>query len=92
MAFLLDYMGEEHNLPEEIFDDISNIVAAWVEVNTGDETLKIVYNNGERIQFTTYSAYENYFDGEYDIIKNGKWVIDENEWNSRASSDDMLFI
>jgi len=90
MAFLLDYMGNEYDLPADLFDDISNIVVAWIEVNTGDETLKIVYNNGKRIQITTYSAYENDFEGDYDIIVNGKWVIDENEWNSRASSNDML--
>lgn len=91
MAFLLDYSGEKTDLPADIFDDISDIVVAWIEVNAGNEMLKIVYNNGKRHLFSLYSTFQNCYDGEYDIIVNGKWVIDEKKWNSRTSSYSVFY-
>lgn len=88
--YLLNYAGEKFDLPTDMFDDISNIIVAWVEVNTGDETLKYVCQDGTRGSFSTYSAYANYYNGEYEIIKSGKWVVDRDAWLSRVTSYDFL--
>ena len=89
MSFLLDYSGEKIDIPKELFDDISNIAVATVEVISGDETLEIIRKDGSRDVFSAYSAFVMFNDGYYDIIVNGAWKIDRDLWDQRKTSYDF---
>lgn len=81
---VLDYAG----IVKEKFDlDISEVVCAWIEVYTGDETFYIVYKDGHRDCVTAYSAWQRCFDDEYDVIVNGKWVVPKERFMNRKNSD-----
>lgn len=86
MAYLLDYEGKKYELNPDAMKDVSDIVLARITVYTGDEELLIVYKDGHTFEDSTYSAWQMCFDGSYDIIVNGKWVVDEDTWNSRETS------
>lgn len=90
MSFLLDYADNKFAIDDALFDDISDIAVATVTVVTGDEVLMVVHRNGDIDGVTTYSAIEEYYDGEYNIIKDGKWVVDKDAWDSRKTSYDYL--
>lgn len=90
MSFLLDYADRRTELDESIFDDIGDIVVATITVETGDETLRIVRRNGDISEGSTYSAIAAFYDGEYTIIKDGKWVVDREKWDKRKTSYDFL--
>lgn len=74
MMYLLDYTGEKLELNDF---DIDDILLAWIEVKSGDEVLRWVDRNLERHTIDAGSRrMVDYFDGEYDIIKDGKFVVD----------------
>lgn len=90
MAYLLDYEGSKTDLPNYFLEDVEDIVAAWIRVDTGDETLITIRKNGDKDFASVYSAWQMYYDGDYDIIKNGKWIVDEDAWNKRTNSYQFL--
>lgn len=89
MSYLLDYSDEKTMLPNDLFDDISNIVIATVKVFTGDEILEIIRKDGSRELFSTYDAVAMFDDGYYDIIVDGSWSIDRDVWDQRKTSYDF---
>lgn len=93
MAFsidLMDYKGDKYTAS---YPDISvsDILVAWITVVTGDETLTIVTYDGDVISDSTYSAIAGFYDGEYDIIKKGRWIVPEEEFRKRRGSYDFLY-
>ena len=90
MSYLLNYAGERKELKDDVFDNVEDIVVATIRVDTGDETLTIVHRNGDVEVASTYSAFYGFYDGEYDIIKDGDWVVDRDTWGSRKSSYDFI--
>lgn len=91
MSFLLDYADRRTELDESIFDDVNDIAVATITVVTGDEALRIVRRNGDISEESTYFAFEAFFDGEYIIIQDGKWVVDREKWDKRKTSYDFLW-
>jgi hypothetical protein len=91
MSFLLDYADNRTELDESIFADIGDIVVATIIVVTGDEILRVVHRNGDINEASSFYAFEAFYDGDYDIIKDGKWVIDREEWDKRKTSYDFLW-
>lgn len=90
MSFLLDYADRKVEIDDALFENIDDIAIAMVLVITGDEVLSIVHRNGDVEEVSTYSACMEYYDGEYPIIKDGKWIIDKDTWDSRKTSYDIL--
>lgn len=90
MSYLLDYAGEREELKDDVFDNVEDIVVATIRVDSGDETLRIVYRNGNVKGASMYSAFLGFYDGEYDIIKDGCWVVDRDAWDRRKSSYDFI--
>lgn len=90
MSYLLNYADERRELDDSVFDNIEDIVVATIRVDTGDETLTIVHRNGEIGRASMYSAFCAFYDGEYDIIKDGRWVVDRNAWDRRETSYDFI--
>lgn len=82
--FALDYSGEK--LSEMTFD-LEDILVAWVEVYTGDESINVVNRHGDRASLNAYHATACFFDDEYEIIKNGMWVVPEELFMNRKHSD-----
>lgn len=91
MSYLLNYADRKFELDDHLFDDIENVAVATVRVDTGDETLTVVRRNGEKCEVSTFSALFGCYDGEYDIIKDGHWVIDREVWDKRKSSYEILY-
>lgn len=91
MSFLLNYADKRGELGNDVFDDLSDIVVATIRVDSGDETLTIIYRNGEHSVASMFSAWAGYYDGEYDIIRDGSWVVDREAWEKRKSSYDFLY-
>lgn len=85
--FLLNYADEKVEIGEPFDDDISTIAVATIMVLTGDEVLDIVYKDGSSTRFSAYSAFEMFYDGEYDIIRDGEWIVNRESWESRKDSD-----
>ena len=81
---LLDYKGDVEYGSFDV--DIENVALAWVTVYTGDEEITLITKTGERFFDSMYDAFQMYFDDEYDIIKNGEWVVDREEWEKRKGS------
>ena len=93
MAFsidLMDYKGEKYTVDYPGIN-VNDILVAWITVVTGDETLTIVTYDGDVISGSSYSATAGFYDGEYDIIKKGRWVVPEEEFRNRKESYDFLY-
>lgn len=95
MDYLLDHSNHKYHLPADFLDNIDDLAVVWIDVDTGDETLNYVYKDGRRgrVSATTWSEEPwsiRMYVGEYDIIVGGKWVVDEDKWNSRKTPYEFL--
>ena len=83
--YLLDYKGEKHEFNYDIV--VEDISLAWIEVISGDEVLTVVDKNQDRFRIDSgrWTRLANYYDGSYDIIKNGKFVVDD-KFHTRKDS------
>lgn len=91
MSYLLDYADNKRNLDDALLEDVESILIATITVVTGDEILDVVRRNGEHDGASSYSAMAEFYDGEYDIIRDGVWVVDKDEWDKRSTSYEFLY-
>ena len=72
---------------------ISEIAVAYISVEGDNEILYVFTKKGQAHIFRPDNIdrkmwpSEDYFECAYVIISDGKWVIDEDEWNDRTGSD-----
>jgi len=87
--FALDYEGKK--ICEKTFE-LDDIVCAFVEVISGDEVVSVIHKNGDREALVAFHAWDVYLDANYDIIKAGKWVVDEEEFQTRKTSSFYMLL
>lgn len=90
MSYLLDYADNKKDLGD-MLEDVKDILIATITVVTGDEILDVVRRNGEHDGASSYSAMAEFYDGSYDLIIDGAWVVDKDAWNKRKTSYEFLY-
>jgi len=86
---LINYSGNrvECEIPEK-----EEILAAFIEVQSGDETLNIVTKDGEIHFFdSSDSRIENYYDGCYVVFGGPINLFDDPKWRSRKNAEDYCW-
>lgn len=83
---LIDYGGSrvECEIPEK-----EEILAAFIEVQSGDETLNIITKDGEFHFFdSSHSRMMSYLDGYYVVFGGPINLFDDPKWRSRQCAYD----
>lgn len=83
---LIDYRGNrvEREIPEK-----EEILAAFIEVLSGDEILNIITKDGEIHFFdSSDSRIESCYDGCYVVFGGPINLFDDPKWRSRQSAED----
>ena len=86
---LLSYDGESVEIDIDLDDP--SILAASVNVISGDEVLSVLYRDGSESEYDAcYLAgmwrASDHHDGSYPVVINGKWCVDKDAFLSRKDS------
>ena len=94
MIKILDYNGKVTEL-KDIDLNSSDILAAIIEIMTGDEILTIIDKTGHITRYDSSSSRRmDFYDGEYYVKENGvvKEFVTSDKWINAESSYDRLSI
>ena len=79
--FILDYNGNKREVNEVDLND-ETIFNAWIKVLSGDEILYVIRKDGTREEYdSSNDRMWDFNDGEYDIVINGKLVMEPKEFD-----------
>jgi len=87
--FLLNY--ENRKIDIDFNFNVEDIAVTTINIITGDEILNITTKDGKFYSFDSdidYLRAMDFFDGSYNIIVDGKWVVDPIRWANRGTSYD----